>query len=73
MSFEDIRKNVVESNFKGKIFSREDLIKFHPCDLHFLFSDSKNIFLLKQKDEKLIRYKLIYWSTQRGWEDVKNN
>lgn len=51
----------------------KDLESMHPCDLHYLFSENSNIYLIKNNDKKFTKYKLIYWSTQRGWEPVNTN
>ncbi len=63
------KKELLDKNVKNI----EDLESMHPCDLHFLFSENKNIYLVKNNDNVYNKYKLIYWSTQRGWEPVNTD
>jgi hypothetical protein len=58
---------------KIKLKSLDDLSELSDCDLYFLLGDTNNIFLITERGNHYLKYKLIYLSTQRGWEKVNTN
>lgn len=58
---------------KMNLKSLEDLAKLSDCDLFFLLADTKNLFLVRKNNDDFIKYRLMYLSTQRGWETVKTD
>lgn len=62
-----------QENEKMELKSLKDLINLSDCDLFFLLADTKNIFLVKHNNDGLVKYRLTYLSTQRGWETTKTH
>ncbi|MBT8260435.1 MAG: hypothetical protein KJN82_03910, partial [Bacteroidia bacterium] len=59
LRFKDINDTISNDKIKNlKIHSITDFFKMKPWDLHVLFSDSKSIFLLKEKDNVYYVYQL---------------
>jgi hypothetical protein len=58
---------------KMKLKSLEDLTELSDCEIFFLLADTQNIFVVTQNNDDLVKYRLIYLSTQRGWETVKTH
>ncbi len=69
--FKDLNDTLKISKKKLKINTLKKLSKIKPCDLHAFFSDTKKIYLVKKRNDIYLKYKLIYWSTQRGWEPIE--
>ncbi len=72
LSFNEIRDTIFKIN-RLKIKKINTFSKLSACSLHYKFSDCKNIFLIKKEKGIYLKYKLVYWSTQRGWEPVNTN
>ena len=51
---------------KMKLKSLKDLTELSDCEILFLLADTQN-------NDDLVKYRLIYLSTQRGWETVKTH
>lgn len=73
-TFNEIEQVVSKRELKKiKLKSLDDLSELSDCDLYFLLGDTKNIFLIRKRGNDYLKYKLIYLSTQRGWEKVNTN
>ncbi len=70
--FLELRDSISIKN-KTRIKTLQDFSKLNSCELHTMFSDVRKIRLIKKEKEIYLEYRLIYWSTQRGWEFVNTN
>ena len=66
LEFDEINDSIDVRAINQKTLN--ELSKFEACDLYFLLADNKNIYLIKRKNNTHYKYKLTYWSTQRGWD-----
>lgn len=64
--FKELRDTIIIKK-NNEIKTLTDFSKLKPCDLHYLFSDLKKIILIKKENKIQLKYRLNYWSTQRGW------
>ncbi|QHI36728.1 hypothetical protein IMCC3317_20980 [Kordia antarctica] len=72
--FQEIKDSITEKEFKAiNLTTIKELSKISPCDLHIMLSDLESIVLIKTVDNIHYKYRLVYWSTQRGWSTVKTN
>lgn len=72
LKFNDIKNLSSEEELKkGEVLTIEELLKYNFCDLQYLFADTENLYLIKKVDGVIYKYKLSFWSSQRGWSTIK--
>ena len=70
--FREIKNPISEEELKkGEVLTLEELSKYDFCDLQYLFADTDKLYLIKKIDGIIYKYKLSFWSSQRGWSTVK--
>ena len=69
LRFEEIKDSITPDRIDpDKVFDLSMLKNLNACEQYFLLADTKPIILIKKKDDHFLRYTLLYWSTQRGWQ-----
>lgn len=66
-NFGEFKENGEELNFKGaKIIDKTFYSKMSPCELHDFFSSNRNLYLVKESDNKFFGWYLFYQYTSKN-------